>query len=471
MRRLGSIVVVGVLVVLASGSGGFPATSVVGGSAAQIQSAPWAVSIRQTAGSTLLLCSGAVVDASHILTAAHCAYNQNGVPALAGSLSVRAGISNYTTPLATDVEQDRAVSLIRIHPGYVWTNGASPDDIAVLGLATPLDLSGPAVQAAALLTSGEYPDGAAATITAFGRQSAGTASDGTLNTLTTTVDAQEKCGGFSNDVVPDADAIALCANTPTGAICAGDSGGALVKADTHSILAVASASPPGCETGSSGVFVYVGAPEILRFIQGDNEPPMAPRATQATFVTLAGRPPIAVGSTLTCSSGNWAGSPTLTYAFLNAATGDVLQQGKSSLVITPAYTGIEIACRAIATNSGGTALLTTGSTKTVESAPRLKIVPVTPMSVARGRVAAVRIVLQTSQTVSGRFGVCATPPARVAARVCATKRVTGGIGQATFTLGFRIKPTAPVGSARFAIAATDPVATSQATALVHILPR
>ena len=360
------IVAVGVLGALACGSSGFPAARVVGGSPAQIQSAPWAVSIRQTAGSTVLLCSGAVVDASHVLTAAHCAYNQNGVPAAASSLSVRAGISNYTTPLATDVEQDRAVTLIRVHPGYIWSNGASPDDIAVLGLATPLDLSGPAVQAAALLTSGEYPGGAAGTITGFGRQSPGTASDGSLNTLATTIDAQEKCGDFSNNVVPGDDAIALCASAPTGAICSGDSGGALVKADTHAILAVASASPPGCDNGSSGVFVYIGAPEILRFIQGDNQPPMAPRATQSTFVTLAGRPPISVGSTLTCSSGNWSGQPTITYAFLNATTGEVLQQGKSSLLITPQHAGIEIACRAIATNSGGTALLTTGSTKTVD---------------------------------------------------------------------------------------------------------
>jgi hypothetical protein len=188
-------------------------------------------------------------------------------------------------------------------------------------------------------------------------------------------------------------------------------------------------------------------------------------------VTLSGRPPISVGSTLTCSSGNWTGQPTITYAFLNTATGEVVQQGKSSLLITPEHAGITISCRAIATNSGGTALLTTASTRTVEAAPKLEIVPVAPVSVARGRIAAVRIVLRTSQTVSGRFGVCATPPARVGARVCATKRVGGGFGQATFTLGLRIKPTAPLGAFRFAVAASDPVATAQATALVHILGR
>ena len=272
-------------------------------------------------------------------------------------------------------------------------------------------------------------------------------------------------------MVPDADAIALCARAPTGAICSGDSGGALVKADTHAILAIASAAPPSCDVGTSGVFVYIGAPEILRFIQGHNQPPMAPRANQSTYVTLSGRTPISVGSTLTCSSGNWTGQPTLTYVFLNATTGEVLQQGKSSMVITPHEAGITISCRAIATSSGGTALLTTGSSRTVEAAPMLKIAPVTPVSVARGRVAAVQIVLRTSQSVSGTFGVCATPPPRVGARVCASKRVGGGLGQATFTLGLRIKPTAPLGTVRFAIAATDPVATARASALVHILGR
>jgi secreted trypsin-like serine protease len=458
-----------VLAVLVCVSSGYPAARVIGGSATEIQNAPWAVSIRQQAGSNVILCTGAIVDASRILTAAHCTYTQNGAPAAAGSLSIRAGISNFTTPLATDVEQDRAVTLIRVHPGYLWSNGASPDDIAVLGLANPLDLSGPAVQATGLLASGEFPGGATATISAFGRQSAGTASDGSLNTLTTTVDAQEQCGDFSNNVVPDADAIALCARAATGAICSGDSGGALVKADTHAILAVASAAPPSCDLGTSGVFVYIGAPEILRFIQGDNQPPMAPRANQSTFVTLSGRTPVSVGSTLTCSSGNWTGQPTITYVFLNAVTGDVLQQRKSSLVITPQDAGITISCRAIAANSGGTALLTTGSSKTVAEAPKLKIAPVTPVSVARGRIAAVQVVLRTSQTVSGRFGVCATPPARVGARACASKRVSGGVGQVTFTLGLRIKSTAPLGAARFAIDATDPVARVQATGLLHIL--
>ena len=198
---------------------------------------------------------------------------------------------------------------------------------------------------------------------------------------------------------------------------------------------------------------------------------MAPRATQSTFVTLSGRPPISVGSTLTCSSGSWTGQPTITYAFLNATTGAVLQQGKSSLVITPQHAGMTISCRAIATNSGGTALLTTGSSKSVAGAPKLTIVHVTPVSVARGRVAAVQIVLRTSQTVSGRFDACATPPAGVGARGLRIEAGQRRSRPGEVHARPPIKPTAPLGAVRLAIAATDPVATAESTALIHILGR
>ena len=39
------------------------------------------------------------------------------------------------------------MSSFRVHPGYVWSSRSSTDDIAVLALPEPLDLSGPAAQA------------------------------------------------------------------------------------------------------------------------------------------------------------------------------------------------------------------------------------------------------------------------------------------------------------------------------------
>ena len=93
-------------------------------------------------GGIKFLCTGSIVDASHILTAAHCVYDDAGRLATPSQVTVRAGVSNYSSPLPTDQEQDRPVSLIRIHPGYVYTGKPTPDDVAVIALVSPLRSSG-----------------------------------------------------------------------------------------------------------------------------------------------------------------------------------------------------------------------------------------------------------------------------------------------------------------------------------------
>src|SRR5215471_2018223 len=127
-----------------------PASGVVGGQTIQVQSAPWTVFVQQSSGSSRFLCTGAIVDASHVLTAAHCMFNGSCAPAAPAAFQVRAGVSNYSAPLATDLEQDRGVSSVRIHPGYVCTGHPGPDDVAVLALVSPLDVTSAAVAAVAL---------------------------------------------------------------------------------------------------------------------------------------------------------------------------------------------------------------------------------------------------------------------------------------------------------------------------------
>jgi len=117
-----------------------------------------------------LLCSGAVLDPLHVLTAAHCVYDLSGNVAVPSSLTVRAGASNLTTAAAGDAQQERGVSSFRVHPGYASLAFLTPDDVAVLALSAPLDLSTPQVRAAALPGGGGfYPEGADVTLAGFGR--------------------------------------------------------------------------------------------------------------------------------------------------------------------------------------------------------------------------------------------------------------------------------------------------------------
>src|SRR4029077_2524577 len=119
---------------------------------------------------------------------AHCVYDQSGTLGPVTSLSIRAGISSFVTPLPADAEQDRAVSSLRVHPGYVWSTNTSADDVAMLALSEPLDLGGPRVQAGGPPAPGApFPRAADAGLAGFGRQLAGAPANGSLVWLTTTI--------------------------------------------------------------------------------------------------------------------------------------------------------------------------------------------------------------------------------------------------------------------------------------------
>ncbi len=296
------------------------AAAIIGGTTIQVQAAPWTVFVQQTSGSTRFLCTGSVVDASHILTAAHCLYDTNNNLAAPSAFLVRAGISNFSAPLPSDLEQDRPVTQFRVHPGYTPTGEAGPDDVAVLALATPLDLSGPAVKAVALpAPNSAFPSGASVTLAGFGKQTPTATNSGPLATLTGTVDPQGVCDANSSDGLIAFNAIELCETSSSSAVCNGDSGGGLVTAGTTpTLIGVVSAGAPGCDVGSHSLFTYTGAPEILAFIQGSDQPATAPREG-SNGVDLRWLGPVVVGNTLDCEPGDWPNSnATYAYSFVNA---------------------------------------------------------------------------------------------------------------------------------------------------------
>jgi hypothetical protein len=258
-------------------------------------------------------------------------------------------------------------------------------------------------------------------------------------------------------------------------VCGGDSGSGLVTTGAVptlvGIVSAGQVSPDraGCDAGSRTIFTSVWPPEVLRFIEGDDQPPMAPRRTDSTFVKLSWHGPLRAGSTLRCGSEGWAGQATVGYAFVDGLDGRVLQSGgRDTFLLTPAAVGATVFCSALASNDGGTAVLSTAATDVIAPMPKLGILPLTAVSAVRGRTATVRVVLQTG-TVIGKLDVCVTAPTRVAGRSCASHLVgDGGSGVCVVAVKMKIKPTAPAGSSRLSIAVAAGSSRAAATAVLRI---
>ncbi len=427
---------------LAWAGGAGARTTVVGGALIDIQQAPWHVAILQNRGARFTLCGGAVIDSTRIVTAAHCVYDAGGQQASVASISVRAGVSNFFTPRGSDSQQSRSVVSYRVHPGYSFSSTGSPDDVAVLTLDTPLDLNGTAVKPIALPTAGTVLSGGdAVSVAGFGREAANADPDGTLNRMDGALMDQASCG--SNN------AVVLCASSTASSVCSGDSGSALTIGSGGTLIGVASTGSISCPPGGVGTFTSIAAPEILRFVQGEESPPTAPRRMQrASLSTPAG---MQVGQSLTCSGGEWSGAPTFSYTFLDDKTDAVLQTGPAATyALRPADIGRTLACRVSATNPGGTGV--------TESEPALQAVrpsaqvkaPV--VAAKRGKQAIVRVTLAGADGLRGNAEICVRPAQRVGTRVCRTTRLTGA---ATTTTSVRLplSRSAPPIVARVAVTA------------------
>lgn len=451
--------------------GAAPAAAVIGGRAISIHSAPWSVFVADTRSSTEFVCTGSILDPTHILTAAHCLYDDSGVLATPADISVEAGVSDDSAPLPGDQAQSVSVSGFDVHPGYVWSAESSDEDVAILTLASPLDLSGPDASAVRLPAAGApFPGGREATVAGFGREQVAQPPNGELESIGVVVDGQGRCGQPANDgLLPD-DAITLCAFAPGATTCNGDSGAGLVTAGSEpTLIAVVSSGSVACTPGSHTFFTYVGAPAIRSFILGDAQPPIAPIESRSTYINLGWSPPLVVGTTLQCSSGNWGRPVSLRYAFVTAS-GRLLTSGSN-----PDYTlgasalRQSLACMVSASNAGGTALEETAFTTSVAAPPPLTIAHLPPLTTDRGETLTVHVALHAPRGLSGRFGACATPSPAIGRRSCSSlAHQQGGAGWFTFVLSVWIRPNAPLGTVGLPIEAVAGLARAQTRVSVRI---
>ncbi|CAF3924826.1 unnamed protein product [Rotaria sp. Silwood2] len=229
---------------------------IVGGEAASSGTWGWAVSISIADRS---LCGGSIISSSWVITAAHCA---EGV--LASQFIVYAGSNTqwYGT-------QTRNVSRIILHSGY---NPATyENDIALLKLASPLNMSNPYVSSICLpsvsqttLSAGEWPSvGTNVVAVGWGRLSEGGSLPSTLQQVTMqTVDYR---ASTCNQTMTDWH-VQFCASVPGGSkdTCQGDSGGPLMmfNASNQWVLVGLTSSGIGCARAEyAGMYTRVAAYE------------------------------------------------------------------------------------------------------------------------------------------------------------------------------------------------------------------
>ncbi len=343
-------------------------TAIVGGSLAAIAQAPWQAEIFvKFEKNKVLLCGGAILDSTHILTAAHCVFNpENGQRVAAEGFVIVAGTASVTAEEIKNnpAVQAKFVSAVRVHPLFEYELGpGAPDDVAVLTLESALTPK-TTVEPIGLAAAGSSPvEGAAVNLTGFGEQHPEIEPNGSLYSLGMTVGFSRRCGG-------EADAVFVCASATTGSGCLGDSGSGLTAGSTPALVGlmdtVEVVSGAICGAGASNGFVNVAAPEIREFIEGSEAPSKAPRGGSGIVIRAVPK----VGHTVTCEPGAWTGTPAFTYAFVNSANGQTLQSGPASTYpLTTADVGRTVYCQVSASNAGGTGVVRTTSLRAVEALP------------------------------------------------------------------------------------------------------
>jgi secreted trypsin-like serine protease len=138
---------------------------IVGGTSTTIDRVPWQVALTTTSG--FQFCGGSILNASWVVTAQHC------VADLSSNMRVVAGVTRISQSASGQI---RAINAVATNPGFIDPEVGR--DIALVHLATPLDLSGPNARAIPLVTAADAAAGATnagvlATVTGWGTLSEG----------------------------------------------------------------------------------------------------------------------------------------------------------------------------------------------------------------------------------------------------------------------------------------------------------
>jgi secreted trypsin-like serine protease len=329
-------------------------------------------------------CGGSIIGPSTILTAAHCVTEEETTtPESVGDLLVVAGASFFKgnalveflegAPLSEsevvspDTAQFRDVTSFRVHPDYTPLTAHSEvkDDVAVLTLKTPLEISAEKNTATIGLVAPFATPAAGTSLTVSGyglEQGNATEEDGKLFSTSLTAISSDACRAG----VKLNSAVLLCAGSPNSSTCQGDSGGPLVEGNPAVEVGTVDFGAKECPVGVPDVFTNLAAPEVRDFIEGSESPPIAARPNSSPVLKSVGTAPVDF-SPLTCESGGWSGSPTFTYTIQEEnSSAAVLQSGSGNIFTPPSsLVGAPLVCIVQASNPGGVSTARSATTAAI----------------------------------------------------------------------------------------------------------
>jgi secreted trypsin-like serine protease len=341
---------------------------IIGGQKTSIEQVPWQVYMEggpfKEDGKTFTTsCGGAILSPTQILTAAHCTDMEGTTNAEPDeSYLVLAGDSADDGESST--AQVRAVESIRRDPLY--KTSPTSDDVAILTLKTPLELSAAKnAEAISLVPAGATPPpGTPLNISGYGKEvgAEGVPSSGELFSTTLTAISSDACRGE----VSTNSAVLLCAVSASSSTCQGDSGGPLTEGNPALEVGIVDFGAKECPAGVPDVFTNIAAPEIRAFIEGSETPPVAARLTSPPAIKSLGAAPVDF-SPLTCEPGVWSESPSFTYTFqVENASAQVLQSAPGNIFAPPStLVGAPLVCIVQASNPGGVSTARSATTQAI----------------------------------------------------------------------------------------------------------
>ncbi|KAK3926940.1 Mite allergen Eur m 3 [Frankliniella fusca] len=233
---------------------------IVGGTGTTIQMRPYMVSIAMRVGKTYeLQCGATILDASHVLTAAHCLENKN-----LSLYQLRAGSTSHTTG-------GQVRTLSRIGVPTTFNEDTYDYDVAVLKLSKPLILDGKTTRAVDLVKA-KTPVKVNTKVVLIGWGFEDTSHSLALPTSLQEVEVDSidrgECSADYEGINTVTDRM-FCVMSENRDSCQGDSGGPAINKATGQQMGIISWAKGCAQMGYPGVYTDLANSQIRSFIDGE----------------------------------------------------------------------------------------------------------------------------------------------------------------------------------------------------------